>query len=178
MEAKANYDVPTETIIPMSTTPTKFGYGATEELGYDLTILDDDSADFVLHIDVPEGLLGQVYEGELTLWLDGEEMDVMDVMVTLERGDAIAVYPNPYRMAEHEGGITIAIGDVSGDLGVMVYDMYGTLVAELSGEAASRGTDIQWDLKNDDGKTVASGMYLVTIDTGDEVVTRKIMVIK
>ena len=139
---------------------------------------DDESADFVLHIDVPEGLLGQTYEGELTLWLDGEEMDAMDVMVTLERGDAIAVYPNPYRMAEHDGGITIAIGDVSGDLEVMVYDMYGTLVAELTGEAAARGTDIQWDLKNDDGKTVASGMYIVTIDTGDEVVTRKIMVIK
>jgi len=31
---------------------------------------------------------------------------------------------------------------------------------------------------NDDGKTVATGMYIVTIDTGDEVITRKIMVIK
>jgi len=141
-------------------------------------IADDESADFVLHIEVPEGLLGQAYEGEMTLWLDGEEMDTADVTVTLERGDAIAVYPNPYRMTEHEGGVTIAIGDVSGDLGVMVYDMYGTLVAELTSEAAARGTDIQWDLKNDDGKTVASGMYIVTIDTGDEVVTRKIMVIK
>lgn len=36
MEAKSSYNIPTETIIPMSTTPTKFGYGATEELGYEL----------------------------------------------------------------------------------------------------------------------------------------------
>ncbi|MCD4690438.1 T9SS type A sorting domain-containing protein, partial [bacterium] len=141
-------------------------------------ISDGETADFVLHITVPEGLLGQSYEGTLTLWLDGEEMDDLDVTVTLERGDAIAVYPNPYRMAEHDGGVTIAIGDASGDLKVTVYDMYGSLVAELTESGGARGTDIQWDLKNDDGKTVASGMYIVTIDTGDEVVTRKIMVIK
>lgn len=39
MEALSSYDLPTETIIPMSTTPTKFGYGATEELGYELNRL-------------------------------------------------------------------------------------------------------------------------------------------
>ena len=31
-----DYVVPTETVIPVSTTPTKFGFGATEELGYEL----------------------------------------------------------------------------------------------------------------------------------------------
>jgi hypothetical protein len=101
-------------------------------------------------------------------------MDEVDVTVTIERGDAIAIYPNPYRMSEYEGGITIALGDVGDDLVVNVYDMFGILVAELTGV---RG-DVAWDLTNDEGKTVASGMYIVTIDTGDEVVTRKIMVIK
>lgn len=36
MEPKFSYNIPTETIIPLSTTPTKFGYGATEEVGYEL----------------------------------------------------------------------------------------------------------------------------------------------
>jgi hypothetical protein len=81
-------------------------------------------------------------------------------------------------MGEHDGGITIALGDVGEDLTVKVYDMFGVLVADLTTEAAERNTDVQWDLNNDDGKAVASGMYIVTIDTGDEVVTRKIMVIK
>lgn len=36
MEALTSYALPTESIIPMSTTPTKFGYGATQELGYEL----------------------------------------------------------------------------------------------------------------------------------------------
>ena len=39
MEAQSNYNIPTETIIPMSTTPTKFGYGATDELGFELNRL-------------------------------------------------------------------------------------------------------------------------------------------
>lgn len=39
MEPKLKFNLPTETIIPLSTTPTKFGYGATEELGYELARL-------------------------------------------------------------------------------------------------------------------------------------------
>ncbi|MGC8491811.1 MAG: hydroxyacid-oxoacid transhydrogenase [Syntrophobacteraceae bacterium] len=39
MDAKLSFSMPTETIIPMTTTPTKFGFGATEELGYELTRL-------------------------------------------------------------------------------------------------------------------------------------------
>ena len=40
LETHAYYALPTETIIPMSTTPTKFGYGATQELGYELNRLN------------------------------------------------------------------------------------------------------------------------------------------
>ena len=39
MESKLSFNMPTETIIPLSTTPTKFGYGATEELGFELARL-------------------------------------------------------------------------------------------------------------------------------------------
>jgi hypothetical protein len=59
--------------------------------------------------------------------------------------------------------------------------MFGGLVADdltTRGMTARDGQTVQWDLENDDGKSVATGMYLVTIDTGDEVITRKIMVIK
>ncbi len=134
--------------------------------------------DFDMNIDVPDGLLGQAYEGHVDMYLDGEWIDQLNVTVTLERGDAIVIYPNPYRMSENDGGIRIALGDVGDDLTVKVYDMYGVLVADLTPQAAGRNTEVQWDLNNDDGKAVASGMYIVTIDTGDEVVTRKIMVIK
>jgi alcohol dehydrogenase class IV len=36
LETQLTYRVPTETIIPVTTTPLKFGFGATEELGYEL----------------------------------------------------------------------------------------------------------------------------------------------
>jgi hydroxyacid-oxoacid transhydrogenase len=36
LENKFSYSLPTETIIPLSTTPTKFGFGATEEVGFEL----------------------------------------------------------------------------------------------------------------------------------------------
>jgi hypothetical protein len=140
----------------------------------------NDIVSFDVQISVSEGLLGQDYTGMLRLYLDGEFIDEIEVTVALDRGDAIVIYPNPYKMSEHEGGITIALGSVTGDPAVKVFDMFGVLVADLTGTGggANRGADVQWDLKNDDGKTVASGMYIVTIDTGDKVVTRKIMVIK
>ena len=40
METQSRYTLPTETIIPMSTTPTKFGYGAARELGFELNRLN------------------------------------------------------------------------------------------------------------------------------------------
>jgi hypothetical protein len=147
---------------------------ATKEITYEAG-----EVEFGLRIAVPEGLLGQAYSGEIILYVEGEEADRLDVTVTLERGeDDIVIYPNPYRMGENEDGITIALGDVGTDLTIMVYDMFGALVADLTADSSERSTDVQWDLKNDDGASVASGMYIVTIDTGDEVFTRKIMVIK
>ncbi len=36
MKPSLQYDIPTETIIPLTMTPIKFGFGATDELGYEL----------------------------------------------------------------------------------------------------------------------------------------------
>jgi uncharacterized membrane protein len=146
-------------------------------------IADGGNEDFDVVVDVPDGLLGQDYEGTITLYLDGEPMDEMAIILTLERGDNIVIYPNPYRCTDHEGmGITFALGEGVEDAKITIYDMFGNLVTTLNGGEESRnGTeDAVWEdpLENDDGKEVASGMYIVTIDDGDEVETRKIMVIR
>lgn len=39
LTTQPSYNLPVETIIPMATTPLKFGFGATEELGYELNRL-------------------------------------------------------------------------------------------------------------------------------------------
>ena len=143
-----------------------------------LAVSYDDETMFHVMVPVPEGLLGQSYTGTMQVLHDGVEMDELELTITLERGeDYIVIYPNPVKLGESDG-ITISLGEFTGPLAISVYDMFGGLVAELTASTGTRDEDVQWDLTNDDGKTVASGMYIVTIDTGDEVVTRKIMVIK
>jgi len=140
-----------------------------------LAIPYDDDVTFHVTIPVPEGLLGQDYTGTLQVLLDGSEMDTAEITISLPRGDDyVRIFPNPANMGEVDH-MWIALGEMDSAPTVMIYDMFGGLVTELSSEA--RG-EMAWDFKNDDGKTVASGMYIVTIDTGDEVITRKIMVIK
>jgi uncharacterized membrane protein len=135
----------------------------------------DDYVMFHVTIPIPEGLLGQTYSGTLQVLLDGAEMDEAEITITLPRtDDYVRIYPNPAKMGEVDA-VAIALGEFSSDPTVTIYDMFGGLVTELTAE--SRG-EMYWDFTNDDGKTVASGMYIVTIDTGDEVITRKIMVIK
>jgi len=132
---------------------------------------------FDLVIAVPAGLLGQDYTGTLQVLHDGVEMDVVDVTITLERSDDyIVIYPNPVKLGESDE-ITIALGAFTEVVAIDVYDVFGGLVAgvPLNG---GRDSDVTWDLMNDDGKLVATGMYIVTIEADDEVVTRKIMVIK
>ena len=158
----------TDSVIP--------GSGAVFPEG--LSVAYDGDVLFDILIPVPDGLLGQSYEGSLQVLHEGVEMDVLTVTITLERGEGyIAIYPNPYRIGENEDDLIIALGDEYDGGAVMVYDMFGGLVADLT-PGAARDTNVPWDLTNDDGKNVASGMYIVTIDTGGEVVTRKIMVIK
>jgi uncharacterized membrane protein len=142
-------------------------------------IADGDTSGFALHITVPAGLIGQDYTGMVKVYLNGHLEDEIPVTVTLERGDDIVIYPNPWKTADHDGqGITIALGGVE-DLAIKIYDMYGVLVRDLvGGDEETRDADVVWDLQNDEEKDVASGMYIVTIDTGDKVVTRKIMVIR
>ncbi len=142
-----------------------------------LAVPYDGEVAFDLVIEVPEGLLGQDYTGTLQVLHNDVDMDVLGVTITLERGeDYIVIYPNPVRLGESDG-ITIALGDFTDVVAVNVYDVFGGLVTEVALNGA-RDSDVTWDLMNDDGKLVATGMYIVTIEADDEVATRKIMVIK
>jgi hypothetical protein len=137
-------------------------------------ILVDETPEIFLRIDVPEGLIGQDYEGTLRLYHLGEWQADLDVTVMLEAesGD-VRFYPNPCKASEGCEGVAIDMSGVEEDASVKIYDMFGVLVRDF-------GDDVPgvWDLENDDETAVASGMYIVTIETSDEVLTRKIMVIR
>ncbi len=142
----------------------------------------DDCTEFAITIDVPEGRMGQTFTGTLHVLVDGEPMDDFEISITLRRGeDDIVIYPNPYEVSEQgDEGVRIHIGGAvaADDVEIMIYDMFGGLVVSELPQAARSGDWLWSPLENDDGKAVASGMYIVTIDTGDEMVTRKIMVIR
>ncbi|MBN2564759.1 MAG: hypothetical protein JXB46_03530 [Candidatus Eisenbacteria bacterium] len=142
---------------------------------------------YTAYVEVPSEVLAQTYTGTWTLFLDGVDMGDIGVALTLERGaDFAEIFPNPYKMGEHNGGIHIALGSYDETPVVKVYDMFGGLVIDLSPDSGSDAgrngceDEVQWaePFANEDGKSVASGMYIVTIDTGKEVLTRKIMIIK
>ncbi|MCK4510709.1 T9SS type A sorting domain-containing protein, partial [bacterium] len=152
--------------------PTEFPEGLAVPYGGD--------AAFDLVIAIPAGLVGQDYTGTLQMLHDGAEMDVVDVTITLDRDTKyVTIFPNPVRLVNGDETITISLGDFDSVDAINVYDVFGGLVAEveLPGGGA-RASEVTWDLENDDGKLVATGMYVVTIEADDEVVTRKIMVIK
>ena len=156
----------TNSVIPA---PTVFPEG--------LAVPYDGETAFDLVIPVPAGLLGQDYTGTLQVLHEGVEMDVIDVTIALERGDdSVVIYPNPVKLGESDW-VTIALGEFTEVVAINVYDVFGGLVVEVPLNGG-RDSDVTWDLMNDDGKLVATGMYIVTIEADDEVVTRKIMVIK
>jgi hydroxyacid-oxoacid transhydrogenase len=72
LDAKLSYNIPTETIIPLSTTPTKFGFGATEELGCELQRLGLKRVVLVSDANIVEtGLPAKIEK-----ILDGEGVDI------------------------------------------------------------------------------------------------------
>ena len=72
--------------------------------------------------------------------------------------DASLVYPNPWR-ADRHAGVPIVFDNLTADSTVKIFTLSGYLtrtLTPLSGKAS-------WDLKNDSGSLVASGVYFYSI---------------
>jgi hypothetical protein len=78
----------------------------------------------------------------------------------------VNVYPNPVRV--YAGASRVTFDRITQPLRLRIYDMQGALVTEttLDGGAST----FSWDLTNDEGDMVASGVYvyLLTDDAGDK----------
>ena len=62
---------------------------------------------------------------------------------------------------------------------VRIYDLTGRLVRTLLEEHLSAGSHAEiWDGRDSTGRSVASGAYYVRLETGDEVSSRKVMLLK
>jgi hypothetical protein len=109
--------------------------------------------------------------------LNNKALNLMDTPVYVS-GPATAnvenviVVPNPYRGSERwdqVGEKRVQFHNLPSRARVRIYTLAGDLVRELAKDDAQSG-NLDWNLKNADGRDVSSGIYLfhVTADTGFE----------
>jgi hypothetical protein len=82
---------------------------------------------------------------------------------------AIRVFPNPWRADKHAATPKITFDNLPANSEVKLFTVSGHLVKSLSPQASPANTAF-WDLTNDSGDKVASGLYayLITDDQGNK----------
>jgi hypothetical protein len=101
---------------------------------------------------------------------------------------SVEVYPVPFKPNDGNAdtGVDYSAGNPNSGIifanlpsavSIKIYTVTGQLVAKFSTES-SLG-ELQWDVKNESGKSVASGVYIAVISSwGQKSITRKVMVIR
>ena len=84
-------------------------------------------------------------------------------------------YPNPFNPSTT---ISFSLAD-AGRITLSIVDLKGRRVATLVDDVQPAGDhSVVWNGREDSGRQAASGMYFVTLQSGDRVVTRKIALLK
>jgi len=78
---------------------------------------------------------------------------------------SVRIHPNPWRSDIH-GGHSVTFDQLTGNVTIKIFTTSGHLVKTLT----SAGAPVTWDLTNDSGDKVASGLYLyvITSDLGQK----------
>ena len=96
--------------------------------------------------------------------------DVAPIVTSLDKN-----YPNPFNP---ETTIRFSIKE-TGMVKLSVYNMKGQLIRKLLNTSLSSGQHhVVWNGKDENGKTVASGLYLYKMDTANYTSTQKMMLMK
>lgn len=100
-------------------------------------------------------------------------------IVTLVSADfsALRVFPQPWRSDRHSG-VPLRIDGLPLGSTVKIFTVSGRFVRELL--PSTIPTEVAWDLKNDSGDRVASGiyMYLITVNGSSDKATGKLVIIQ
>jgi predicted outer membrane repeat protein len=87
----------------------------------------------------------------------------------------ISIYPNPFNP---ETRITFNLPE-SEHVNISVYNLKGQLVKILTDEILPSGNNtLIWDGRNATGRKVSSGIYLLRVKSNNDIVSKKIMLIK
>jgi flagellar hook assembly protein FlgD len=64
-------------------------------------------------------------------------------------------------------------------INLSIYDLRGRMIKQIINESKPAGFwSTQWNSKNENGNTVSAGIYLCSIQAGDILETRKIILVK
>jgi hypothetical protein len=138
----------------------------------DVRVMEDSSSVVSLQVDgLVLGASGE--ESSLKVdglvGVDGSRLSKEGATVRLTRPaddlSRVFIYPNPYRMSRHEDPLTIA--GLPTETSIRIYTPTGQLVRTLS-STQNRNGGRRWDLRNQRGDRVSSGVYLFRINAPDE----------
>jgi hypothetical protein len=103
-------------------------------------------------------------------------MDPTSVEPPLPRlPDLFQNYPNPFNPLTI---IEYAV-PTPGHVRLAIYDVHGRLVRKLADQRMDAGYhQVTWDGTNDQGRSIASGMYFYRAEIGEETKTRKMLLIR
>ena len=86
-----------------------------------------------------------------------------------------APHPNPFSASTT---LRLNIKDASLPVSVNIYNQRGQLVRKLNPDSGLKSITLSWDGKDESGRQVGSGIYLVKASQGKESVNRKLVLVK
>ena len=142
-----------------------------------------DTARITVTVDIPRGILGGRYRGAILVQGEGVPTEQIPLIVIVTSSRGILFANNPVRSSLGDVGRFAFNGDPGTTYKVGIFTMAGLLVwtdqgtvfagvsnggggtAENPGAGADFAVNYLWPLRNGRGEEVASGMYLVVVES-------------
>jgi hypothetical protein len=138
-----------------------------------------DTSRVVVNVQIPRGILGGRYRGELIVQGQGTAAQRIPLIVIVTSTRGILFGNNPVREINGDIANIAFNGDPGTTWKLAVYDMAGLVTYKTSGTVfagaalpgggplvgADYAVNVIWPLRNGRGEPVASGMYLVVVES-------------
>lgn len=103
--------------------------------------------------------------------------NIVKIFIPIKNLDYIIVYPNPVISGTDE--LIFDNLPTTGKIKIYIYDFAGNLIKSLSDTQLSQSNNwIAWDLRNEAGKKVSSGVYFYLIKYSDDYKNGKISIVR
>ena len=84
-------------------------------------------------------------------------------------------YPNPFNPSTTLSYYLPYVASVK----LVIYDIVGNVITNLVTETETQGyKSVQWNATNNEGQSVSAGVYFYSIEAGDFMQTKKIILLK